>query len=196
MDAVAANVAAHPAVTPLEFMLGIMADPNVDPNLRFKAAQAAAPYCYAKPLVSAPPPGDLVIEAHDDPHSKIERAKVEAIERRIDELDGLERFLEGPPLTRAEQAELADLKTRLANVPAHLKRMPAGFDDPVLREFLEEDVWGRNVARPSPPHEDSTEMHKRPLAERQANAAVKALPCRTRTRRRRSLTEVAVNDSR
>jgi hypothetical protein len=35
MNAVAANAAAHPAITPLEFMLGMMADPNVDPSLRF-----------------------------------------------------------------------------------------------------------------------------------------------------------------
>jgi hypothetical protein len=44
MNAVAANAALHPAaIIPLEFMLGMMADPNVDPFLRFKAAQAAAP---------------------------------------------------------------------------------------------------------------------------------------------------------
>jgi hypothetical protein len=35
MNAVAANAAAHPAITPLEFMLVMMADPNVDPSLRF-----------------------------------------------------------------------------------------------------------------------------------------------------------------
>jgi hypothetical protein len=41
MHAVAANAAAHPAITPLEFMLRMVADPNVDPSLQFKAAQAA-----------------------------------------------------------------------------------------------------------------------------------------------------------
>jgi hypothetical protein len=176
MDAVAAKGVGNIDITPLEFLTGMMLDPNVDPNLRFKAAQAAAPYCPARPLASAPPPGDLVIETpvNDDPVFKIERAKVEAIERRIDELAGLERFLEGAPLTRTEQSKLADLETQLADVPAHLKRLPEG--DPELREFLEQDVWGLDAARPTLPHEDSTEIHKRPLAERPAVAAVKVLP--------------------
>jgi hypothetical protein len=52
--------------------------------------------------------------------------------------------------------------------------LPEG--DPGLREFLEEDVWGLDAARPTLPHEDSTEMHTRLLAERPAVAAVKVLP--------------------
>ena len=56
MNAVAANAAAHPAITPLEFMLGMMADPNVDPSRRFRAAQAAAPFVHPKP--TGAPTGD------------------------------------------------------------------------------------------------------------------------------------------
>jgi hypothetical protein len=44
MDAVAAKGVGNIDITPLEFLTGMMLDPNVDPNLRFKAAQAAAPY--------------------------------------------------------------------------------------------------------------------------------------------------------
>jgi hypothetical protein len=65
MNAVAANAAAHPAITPLEFMLGMMADPSVEPSLRFKAAQAAAPFVHAKP--TGAPPGDsgaTIIDGH------------------------------------------------------------------------------------------------------------------------------------
>jgi hypothetical protein len=62
MNAVAANAALHSAITPLEFMLGMMADPNVDPSLRFKAAQAAAPFVHPKPTGSpAPDSGPMVI---------------------------------------------------------------------------------------------------------------------------------------
>jgi hypothetical protein len=38
MDAVAANGVGSIDITPLDFMLGLMADKAVDPNLRFKAA--------------------------------------------------------------------------------------------------------------------------------------------------------------
>jgi hypothetical protein len=176
MDAVAAKGVGNIDITPLEFLTGMMLDPNVDPNLRFKAAQAAAPYCHARPLASAPPPGDLVIETpvNDDPLFKIERAKVEAIERRIDELDALERFLEGTPLTRAEQSELADLETQLSSVPSYLKRMPEG--DPELREFLEEDVWGLDAAQPASTCDAPDEYRKRLLSERQPPVERKAPP--------------------
>jgi hypothetical protein len=49
MDAVAARGVGNIGITPLEFVTGMMLDPNVDPNLRFKAAQAAAPFVHAKP---------------------------------------------------------------------------------------------------------------------------------------------------
>lgn len=34
--------------TPLEYMLRVMNDPNVDPELRSRMAQAAAPYCHKR----------------------------------------------------------------------------------------------------------------------------------------------------
>jgi hypothetical protein len=50
--------AADPAITPLDFMLGLMADPNVDPSLRFKAAQASAMYVHPKPLGTPADPAE------------------------------------------------------------------------------------------------------------------------------------------
>jgi hypothetical protein len=55
MNAVAANAAAH---TPLEFVLGMMRDPSVDPALRFKAAQASAMYFHPKPTVVPTDPAE------------------------------------------------------------------------------------------------------------------------------------------
>jgi hypothetical protein len=36
------------AETPLEVMLGIMRDPETEPNMRFEAAKAAAPYVHPR----------------------------------------------------------------------------------------------------------------------------------------------------
>jgi hypothetical protein len=104
-----------------------------------------------------------------------ERVKYDEIKDRLERLKtpadkGHERALEldlksiSDVLTPAEQAELEALRAWLP---------PRCESDGLLKEFFER---GRDVARPSPPHEDSTEMHKRPLADRQANAAVKVLP--------------------
>jgi hypothetical protein len=39
----------NPDLSPLDFLLGVMRDASVSPELRIKAAQAAAPYVHAKP---------------------------------------------------------------------------------------------------------------------------------------------------
>ncbi len=49
MEAAFAAAASNASLTPLEFMLGIMKDTTVLPQLRLKAAEAAAPYVHAKP---------------------------------------------------------------------------------------------------------------------------------------------------
>jgi hypothetical protein len=115
MDAVAANGVKQPGITPLEFMLAMMADPTVDPSLRFKAAQASAMYVHPKPATVPADPADgakMVIDGNDDAL----RAKFEAAGRRISELDGLRRLVRAfdkpppGPLTAAEKVELEELK--------------------------------------------------------------------------------------
>jgi hypothetical protein len=49
MKAAFAAPASNVGLTPLEFMLGIMKDPAVAPQLRLKAAESAAPYVHPKP---------------------------------------------------------------------------------------------------------------------------------------------------
>jgi hypothetical protein len=44
----AAAAVAASGVTPLEYMLGIMRDGSADPDKRFEAAKASAPYCHPK----------------------------------------------------------------------------------------------------------------------------------------------------
>ena len=47
-SAVDINAAASENLTPLEFMLKIMRDPNEDGDRRMRAAIAALPYCHAR----------------------------------------------------------------------------------------------------------------------------------------------------
>jgi hypothetical protein len=57
-----------------------------------------------------------------------------------------------------------------AKQAAHLKPMPEGFDDPVLREFLEEDVCGGSEApaQPASTYEAPGEYRQRSVGERPA----------------------------
>jgi hypothetical protein len=169
MDAVAANGLKQPDITPLEFMLGMMADPKVDPSLRFKAAQASAMYVHPKPMTSPTDPADgakMVINGDDDAL----RAKFEAASRRISELDGLRRlvrtFDKPPPgpLTAAEKVELEELKAWQADVPDHLKYTPSPNMVAILKGFRD------NEGRASPAHpqrfEEPAERRQRLLRER------------------------------
>jgi hypothetical protein len=38
----------NPELSPLDFLLGVMRDPSIPPDWRFRAAQAAAPYVHPK----------------------------------------------------------------------------------------------------------------------------------------------------
>jgi hypothetical protein len=49
VNAAFAAATSNPDLSPLDFLLGVMRDPSLLPDLRMKAAQAAAPYVHAKP---------------------------------------------------------------------------------------------------------------------------------------------------
>jgi hypothetical protein len=52
------SLAANPNILPLAFLLSIMRDPAVAPDLRIKVAQAAAPFCHPKPTGAQTDPAD------------------------------------------------------------------------------------------------------------------------------------------
>jgi hypothetical protein len=58
---------ANPEVSPLEFLLGVMRDPNVSAELRIKVAQAAAPFVHAKPGIARSGNTAASVELIDDP---------------------------------------------------------------------------------------------------------------------------------
>ncbi len=109
--------AADPNLLPLDFLLGVMRDPNVQPDIRIKAALGAAPFVHLKPRRD---PGDAAASAKliDADASPEERGR-----RRIGDLQQ-QKFLK--PLTADEQSELDSLQ---ALYPVHL--------DPVWKAFLE-----------------------------------------------------------
>jgi hypothetical protein len=173
---VAANGVKQPDITPLEFMLGMMADPKVDPSLRFKAAQASAMYVHAKPTTAAP--GDAagsgpIIDgtADGDPL----RARFEAAGKRISELDGLRRFVRSfdkpppGPLTAAEKVELEELKAWYEAAPAYLKVPEPGSAAAFLAKFPD---FGALTASPTPQRFEEP-VERRLLPERQPVVEVK-----------------------
>src|SRR5437763_15082749 len=58
-NAALAAAAANPEISPLVFLLGIMRDPNVSSELRFKAAQATLPFVHPKPGSARLPAGTV-----------------------------------------------------------------------------------------------------------------------------------------
>ena len=76
---------ADPAVTPLQFLLGVMRDPQAPTDLRIRVARAAAPLVHAKPGIASPGVGKAgAIWETDGFTIDIEEAKaLRDIERRL-----------------------------------------------------------------------------------------------------------------
>jgi hypothetical protein len=85
MSRAIAVVAANPDILPLEFLLGIMRDRAVAPDIRIKVAQAAAPYCHPKPTDVPTDPADSakIIGAI----SEADRARIEDHFERLRQLE-------------------------------------------------------------------------------------------------------------
>lgn len=49
VNAAFAAATSNADLSPLDFLLGVMRDPSLSPDMRMKAAQAAAPYVHVKP---------------------------------------------------------------------------------------------------------------------------------------------------
>jgi hypothetical protein len=134
--------AADPAITPSEFLLGVMRDPAVDTRWRMDAAKALLPKPSAAP---APDSGPMVI----DGMTETDRARIETrIERRDHLADkSLLACCEiGPALTPEERAEYEGLEAWRDGLPRHLKGQTLG-------EWLD-DAGGSEAARPARRYED------------------------------------------
>jgi hypothetical protein len=110
VNAAFAAATSNAGLLPLDFLLGVMRDASVSPELRIKAAQAAAPYVHPKPGRS--PTTDSVVGA-----KQIEGVCEFIIEPKVarllrDDMERLSRF--AGPLSSAEQEEKSELRARIA----------------------------------------------------------------------------------
>jgi len=130
VNAAFAAATSNPGLSPLDFLLGVMRDASVSPELRIKAAQAAAPYVHAKSGRS--PATDSAVSA-----KHIEGVCEFIIEPKVARLlrDDMERLSRRDgPLSSAEEQEKSELRARIAETargiscPANYGRKEAEQD--------------------------------------------------------------------
>jgi hypothetical protein len=128
-NAAIAAAASNPDISPLEFLLGVMRDPNVSPDLRIKVAQAAAPFVHAKPGNARPGDGAASVTFIEGVgHFAIEPALAKGVrddQHRLDEL-GRKRYSPGGPLSAAEIKEEIELRARIADRASAIS-CPVGY---------------------------------------------------------------------
>lgn len=113
--------ASNPEISPLEFLLAIMRDPNVSPDLRVKVAQVAAPFVHPKPASNRtgdPPPNRKLIEAVDGFAIDIAVAKALRDDKvRLYDLFQKRFAMEkhGGTLSTAEVNEESELRARISD---------------------------------------------------------------------------------
>jgi hypothetical protein len=122
-----AAAAANPEISPLEFLLGIMRDPNISSDLRIKVAQAALPFVHAKPKSACPgdPAGTAKLIGGTGAFT-IDNAIAKALRDDDYRLGELLRKKCGGPLSATEVEEESKLRTRIAD-RARAIRCPADY---------------------------------------------------------------------
>jgi hypothetical protein len=126
-------VAANPDMTPLDFLRGVMRDPDASPDIRIKAAQAAAPYVHTKPRQSAHPddPADCAALFGETDAFTIDTTVAKALRDDHERLSYLVRKEAAPreygdPLSAAEADEESRLQRSIAE-KARAIGCPAGY---------------------------------------------------------------------
>jgi hypothetical protein len=126
-NAALAAAAANPEISPLEFLLGFMRDPNVSSELRIKIAQATLPFVHAKPGSARPgdPAGTAKLIDGTGAFT-IDHAVAKALRDDYHRLGELERKKCGDPLSAAEVEEESKLRARIDD-RARAIECPAGY---------------------------------------------------------------------
>jgi hypothetical protein len=114
MNAAIDAAAANPAISPLDFLLGIMRDPNASSELRIRAAAQAAPFIHAKPGTARPgdPAGTAKLIDGTGAFT-IDNAVAKALRDAYHRLGELVRKKD--PLSAAELKEESNLRVRIAD---------------------------------------------------------------------------------
>jgi hypothetical protein len=138
-NAVLGAAAAKPNASPLDFMLGLMRDPNVPTDLRLEMAVAAAPFFHAKP--QAPPRvrtnamGSSPIKSSPDFTQPKMEEELKAAERPgendgadVSPLQFLLQVMNDPDATPRQRIKAARVAARYKHVPAPPDKQP-GVDE-------------------------------------------------------------------
>jgi hypothetical protein len=114
MNAAIDAAAANPAISPLDFLLGIMRDPNASSELRIRAAAQAAPFIHAKPGTTRPgdPAGTAKLIDGTGAFT-IDNAVAKALRDAYHRLGELVRKKD--PLSAAELEEESNLRVRIGD---------------------------------------------------------------------------------
>lgn len=181
---------ADPAVTPLQFLLGVMRDPTSPTNLRIQVARAAAPLVHGKSGTALPrdPTGTVAEGSTID----IEEAKaLRNIQRRLGTLLRKRYGQNGGPLTAAEIAEQSELRALFSTNSAALV-CPPGYGP---KDAMEDSnrLHQLNCKRLSPPSCGDGEL-KGADDEEEANLMVRVAAFRysQEGRERHRITELEV----
>ncbi len=142
-NAAFADAASNLEVTPLEFLLAIMRDPTVSPDLRVKVAQAAAPFIHAKPGRSHPvDPMTNAKQIDGTSDFVIEPGLARSLRDDSERLKQLTDKRWGGPLSAAEEQEESNLRARIAETaraigcPANYGPREARKDEDRLHHFF------------------------------------------------------------
>jgi hypothetical protein len=126
-NAAIAAAASNTEISPLEFLLGIMRDPNVSSELRIKVAQATLPFVHAKPGSARPGDPAGTAKLIDSTGAlTIDNAVAKALRDDYHRLGELVRKECGGPLSAAEVEEASELRDRIAD-RARVIGCPAGY---------------------------------------------------------------------
>jgi len=126
-NAALAAAAANPEILPLEFLLGIMRDPNMPSELRIKVAQATLPFVHARPASACPgdPAGTAKLIDGTGVFT-IDNAVANALRDDDHRLGELLRKKCSGPLSATEVEEETKLRGRIAD-RARAIGCPAGY---------------------------------------------------------------------
>lgn len=117
-NAAIAAAVSNPDISPLEFLLGVMRDPNVSTDLRIKVAQAAAPFVHAKPGNARPGNTAASVKLIEGADFIIDPALAKSLrddKHRLGKLVGKQFGENGAPLSAAEIKEEVELRARIAD---------------------------------------------------------------------------------
>jgi hypothetical protein len=176
IDAAALN----PDVSPLDFLVGVMRDPNVSLELRIRAAQVAAPYVHAKAGMARSSDRAPTAELIDPAITfTIDLAIAKRLRDDMERLHELSRKAGRPKqcggsLSAAEEEARSVLRERIAETQKALQ-CPAGYGAIQLRKDyhrLDDLLYKRLTPRQTLTEAEDAE----PLALRHSNKLPKDVP--------------------